>query len=87
MSQNLYLGLGFNFMTKTGNFYVIFLYYFSRFHKIKTRPYIKDLRHSSLDQDVGYMYREFQLSIYHSKRDIDVQKIKVENAFFVFSAL
>ena len=33
------------------------------------------------------MYRRFQLSICHSKRDIDVQKIKVENAFFVFSAL
>ena len=29
----------------------------------------------------------FQLSICYSKRDIDVQKIKVENAFVVFSAL
>ena len=33
------------------------------------------------------MYRRFQQSIYHSKRDTDVQKIKVENAIFVFSAL
>ena len=33
------------------------------------------------------MYRKCQLSIYHSKRDIDVQKNKVENAIFVFSAL
>ena len=33
------------------------------------------------------MYRKFHLSIYQSKRDIDVQKIKVENVFFVFSAL
>ena len=33
------------------------------------------------------MYRKFQLSIYYSKRDIDVQKIKVGNAFFLFSAL
>ena len=33
------------------------------------------------------MYLKCQLSIYHSKRDIDVQKIKVENAIFVFSAL
>ena len=48
---------------------------------------MKNLRHSSLDQNVGYMYRKSQLSIYHSKRDIDVQKIKVENAFFVFSGL
>ena len=33
------------------------------------------------------MYRKFQPLIYYSKLDIDVQKIKVENAFFVFSAL
>ena len=33
------------------------------------------------------MYRKFQVSIYYSKRDIDVQKIKVENAFFVYSAM
>ena len=33
------------------------------------------------------MYRNFKQSIYDSKRDIDVQKIKVENAIFVFSAL
>ena len=32
------------------------------------------------------MYRKSQGFIYHSKRDIDVQKIKVENAFFVYSA-
>ena len=31
--------------------------------------------------------RKFQVSIYYSKPDIDVQKIKVENAFFVFFAL
>ena len=46
-----------------------------------------NLRHSSLDQNVAYMYRKFHLSIYHSKQDIDVQKIKGENVFFVFSAL
>ena len=33
------------------------------------------------------MCRKFQLSIYYGKRDIDVKKINVENAFFVFSAL
>ena len=66
---------------------LFFLYSFSRFHKTKTRPYIKNLRQSSLDQNVGYMYRIFQLSIYYSKRYIDFQKIKVENAFVVFSAL
>ena len=64
-------------------FYIIF----SRFYKTRTRPYITNLRHSSLDQNRSYMYQRFQLSICHSKRGIDVQKIKVENAFFVFSAL
>ena len=56
---------------------LFFLYYFSRFYKTKTRPYITNLRHSLLDQNVGYIYRKCQLSICHSKRDIDVQKIKV----------
>ena len=87
MSQNFYLGLGFNFMTKNGKLLCCFFYYFSRFYQTKTRPYIKNLRHSSLDGNVGYTYQKFQLSICHSKRDINVQKIKVENAFFVFSAL
>ena len=72
-------------MTKAGIFYIIYLYYFSRFYQTKTRPEIKNLRHSSLDRNVGYMYRKFQLSIYYNKPDIDVQKIKVENAFFVYS--
>ena len=47
---------------------------------------MKNLRQCSLDWNVFYMYRKFQLSTYYSKRDIDVQKIKVENTFFVFSA-
>ena len=72
---------------KTGNFYAINLHYFSRFHQIKTRPYIQNLRHSSLDQDVISVYWRFQMSNYYSKRNIDVQKIKVKNAFFEFSAL
>ena len=32
------------------------------------------------------MCKKCQVSIYHSKRDIDVKKIKVEYAFFVYSA-
>ena len=64
-------------------FHIIFL----DFIKQKLGPKEKNLRHSSLDQNVGYIYRKSQLSIYHSKRDIDVQKIKVKNAIFVFSAL
>ena len=48
---------------------------------------IKNLTHSSLDHNVGYMYRKFQVSVYYNKRNIDVQKIKVQNDFFVYSAM
>ena len=75
-------------MTKKGNFYVFVLYYFSRFYKTKTRPPPKkNVRHNSLDQDVGYVCRKCQESIYRIKRDIDVQEIKVENAFFLYTWL
>ena len=47
---------------------------------------MKNLRQISLDWNVFYMYRKFPLSTYYSERDIDVQQIKVENTFFVFSA-
>ena len=40
---------------KTGNFYAIFSHYISRFHKIITMTYIKNLRHSLLDQNVFSM--------------------------------
>ena len=48
MSQFLHSGPGFYFMTKKGNFLSICFIYFSRFHKIKTRAYMKNLSHSSL---------------------------------------
>ena len=37
VSQFFYLGPSFYFMMKTGNFWLIFETYFSRFHKMKTR--------------------------------------------------
>ena len=37
---------------KQETFIQLFYIIFSRFHQIKTRPYIKDLRHSSLVQNV-----------------------------------
>ena len=40
---------------KRETFMLFFSHYFSRFHKIKTRTYIKNLRHSSLDQNVFSM--------------------------------
>ena len=56
-------------------FYIIFL----DFIKQKLGPIEKIC---SLDQNVGYMYRRFQLSICHSKRDIDVQKNKGGKCIF-----
>ena len=55
----LYLGPSFYFMTKKGNFYVIFSYYFSKFYEMKTKLYKNNLRQSSLYQNVDYMYRQF----------------------------
>ena len=67
VSDFFYLGPSLDLMTKKGNFYVIFSLYFSRIYKMKARPYKNNLRHSSLDQNVGYMYRKFQMSIYYNK--------------------
>ena len=58
---------------------------FLDFIKQKTRPpppQKKEVRHNSLDQDVGYMCRKCQESIYRSKRDIDVQEKKLKMHFF-----
>ena len=45
-------------------------------------PYIRNLRHNSLDLNVFYMFLKFQNCTCNTKRDIDVQKIKVKNVFF-----
>ena len=42
----------FIFYDKNGKLLSKYFTLFSRFHQIKTRPYIKNLRHSSLDQNV-----------------------------------
>ena len=68
-----------------GNFFVIFLNIFSRFHKKRMRACIQNLRHSSLHSNVFSMYQEFQAYILHSKGDIYVQKIKVKKYIFVYS--
>ena len=61
-----------------------FHYYFSRFHKIKTRAYIKNLRHGSLYTNVLYMYVKWYAWEINIKGDIPVQKIKVEKYIFQF---
>ena len=54
MSQNLDIGLSFIFISKNGKIFVIFYSFFSTFHKIKTRTYINNLRHGSLQVGVFY---------------------------------
>ena len=48
MSSNFDVGLSFYFMSKNGELFTIFATKFSRFHKMKTRAQIKNLRHGSL---------------------------------------
>ena len=57
LSQIFKLGPTFYFITKNGKLYAIFFsIIFSTMHKIKSKPYIKNLRHRSLpyDSEKGY---------------------------------
>ena len=54
---------------------------------LKTRPYITNLRDIPLDQKVCYMCQTFQMYIYYSNWDIDVQKSKSEKCIFFNSRL
>ena len=56
MSQNFKIGLSFFLCQKNGKFLLFFHNYFSRFHKIKSRTYIKNLRHYSLQLNVLCRY-------------------------------
>ena len=77
VSQIFSLYLSYYLIQKTGNFLSIFVNIFSRFYRKKTRTYIHNLRHSSLDSNVFYMYAKFQGCNLHNNRDIHVQKIKI----------
>ena len=59
MSQNFDIGPSFIFMSKMGRFLLFFHDYFSRFHKIKTKTYIMNLRHRSLQMNVFHGYVKF----------------------------
>ena len=61
-----------------GRFLLFFHDYFSRFHKMITRTYIKKLRHGSLQMNVSYGYQKFHPWEIINKGDILVQKIKVK---------
>ena len=49
------------------------------YNKIKTRAYLKNLRHSSLQSNVFDIYEKFQYQVCNIKREILGQKIKVKN--------
>ena len=54
------LGPSFYLCEKTGNFYSIFkTIFFSKYHKTKTKTYIKNRRHGSLHPDLKYMLLKF----------------------------
>ena len=82
MSQNLKIGLSSLFMSKNGVSF--FHYYFSRFHKIKSRTYIKNLRHCSLQRNVLCRYVKFHAWGMINNGDILIQKIKVKKSIFIF---
>ena len=48
VSQNVYIGPSSYLMEKKGNVLILFIDSFSTFHKIKSKTYIKNLRHRSL---------------------------------------
>ena len=84
MSQIFKICLSFLFMSKNGKILIIFHNYFSRFHKIKSRTYIKNLRHGSLQMNVLCRYMKFLAWEMINKGDILVQKIKVKKSIFIF---
>ena len=69
---------------KTGRFLLFFYNYFSRFHKIKSRTYIKNMRHGSLQMNVFSRCVKFHTWEMIIKGDILVQKIKVKKSIFMF---
>ena len=59
VSQNFEIGLSFFLCKKTGRFLLFFHNYFFRFHLKKSRTYIENLRHSSLQMNVLCRYVKF----------------------------
>ena len=70
----------------TGRFLYFFQDYFSRFHKMKTRAYIRNMRHRSLHTNVFYNCVKFYVWEMNINGDILVQKIKVKKYIFKFLA-
>ena len=84
MSQNFKIGLSLLFISKTGRFILFFHNYFSRFHKIKFRTYIKNVRHCPLQMNVLCRYVKLHAWEMIIKGNILVQKIKVKKSISIF---
>ena len=69
-------------MSKNEKIFIIFHNYFSRFHTIKSRTYVKNLRNLSLQTNVLCGYVKFHAWGMIYKGDILVQKIKVKKIIF-----
>ena len=72
---------------KTGNFLLFFSILISTFPQIKTRTYIKILRHASLHMDLMNAHLKFGTVKCNSSWDIHVQKMFGKKRFFVFTDL
>ena len=60
VSQNFKIGFSFSFMSKNGKIFKKKIHnYISRFHRIKSRTYIKNLRYGSLQMNVLCRYVKF----------------------------
>ena len=67
VSQIFNVGPSFFLCQKTGNFLSFFAKQFSTFHKIKTRTYIRNLRHASLHLYLMNTCLKFQSFIWNIK--------------------
>ena len=57
----------------------------STYNKIKTKTYVKILRHYSLEMGINRIYRRFQVLKRYNKRYINVKKLLMKNAYFLHS--
>ena len=81
---NIFKQAFFFLMSKNGKIFFFFHNYSSRFHKIKSRTYIKNLRHDYLPMNVLCRYVKFHAWGMINKGDILIQRIKVKKSIFRF---
>ena len=77
-----YLGFSLDFMKKTGRFSSFFQTKFSTFNKIKTKTYIKNLRHYSVHMSVIYGYSKLCVSQLIITEISQFKNCKLKSSFF-----